>query len=377
MKDIKETLETKNGQDISWQSVLKDKSLDSMFMKDRYLNPNHIFYTINGVLASNKNYLDINKSLVYEKICSEYQLTEDKIIGEKWYKAQKEGKAIEEERDIDWGGHILLIQPDLFVYLFPQDNVVGILYDSNIKKDILNNLIALIRSCPEAKDLMNKVYIIVSDVDGLRLDHFKMDPYKVDLHLNYEDDFSQVHETIIERLHKEKDKGLVLLHGKPGTGKTTYLRHLISQTTKRVIYVSPDFAEVIASPTFMGLLINYPDSILVIEDAENIIEQRKGGKSVAVSNLLNISDGLLSDCLNIQLICSFNNDINKIDSALLRKGRLIAKYEFKALSIGKGQALSDSLGFTTKIEKAMTLGEIYNQSEEDFEMKGERKKIGY
>ena len=204
-----------------------------------------------------------------------------------------------------------------------------------------------------------------------------MDPYKIDIERNYEDDFLQVHETIIERLHKEKDKGLVLLHGKPGTGKTTYLRHLISQTKKRVIYVSPDFAEVIASPTFMGLLINYPDSILVIEDAENIIEQRKGGNSVAVSNLLNISDGLLSDCLNIQLICSFNNDINKIDSALLRKGRLIAKYEFKGLSIAKAQVLSDSLGFSTKIEKEMTLAEIYNQSEEDFGGKGERKRIGF
>ena len=186
-----------------------------------------------------------------------------------------------------------------------------------------------------------------------------------------------MHKTIIDRLHKEKDKGLVLLHGKPGTGKTTYLRHLISHTKKRVIYISPDFAEVIATPAFMALLIKYPESILIIEDAENIIEQRKGGDSVAVSNLLNISDGLLSDCLNIQLICSFNNDINKIDSALLRKGRLIAKYEFKELSIGKAQALSDSLGFKAKINKEMTLAEIYNQSEEDFGGKGGRRAIGF
>jgi len=57
--------------------------------------------------------------------------------------------------------------------------------------------------------------------------------------------------------------------------------------------------------------------------------------------LLNISDGLLYDCLNIQIICSFNIDIIKVDSALLRKGRLIAKYEFKELEVAKAQALSD------------------------------------
>jgi len=43
---------------------------------------------------------------------------------------------------------------------------------------------------------------------------------KLSIEDNYNDDFLPVHQTILDRLRKKNDKGLVLLHGKPGTGKT-------------------------------------------------------------------------------------------------------------------------------------------------------------
>jgi hypothetical protein len=73
--------------------------------------------------------------------------------------------------------------------------------------------------------------------------------------------------------------------------------------------------------------------------------------------------------LNIQIICSFNTDLSRVDEALLRKGRLIAKYEFKALETAKAQQLSDQLGFQTKIIKPTILTDIYNQNENDFQQK--------
>jgi hypothetical protein len=92
---------------------------------------------------------------------------------------------------------------------------------------------------------------------------------------------------------------------------------------------------------------------------------------------LNISDGLLADCLNVQIICSFNTDISKIDSALMRKGRLIAQYEFKELAVQKAQQLSNKLGFNTLIKEPMTLTAIYNQHETTFEQKGKQASIGF
>src|SRR5690606_37314061 len=148
--------------------------------------------------------------------------------------------------------------------------------------------------------------------------------------------------------------------------KTSYMRYLITSLKKEIIFLPPNMASAITNPGLISILTDNPNSIFIIEDAENIIVDREIDGGSPVSALLNISDGLLADCLNIQIICSFNTDISKIDSALIRKGRLIAKYEFKELDTEKAQQLSNKLGFHTHINKPMTLTSIYNQDEKDF-----------
>jgi hypothetical protein len=200
---------------------------------------------------------------------------------------------------------------------------------------------------------------------------------KLSIKDNYNDDFLPIHKTILSRLQKKNDKGLVLLHGKPGTGKTSYLRYLIAQTKKDVIFLPPNMAASITDPGLMGVLIDNPNSVFVIEDAENIVIDRNRSGSSSVSALLNLADGLLSDCLNIQIICSFNTDLSRVDNALMRKGRLIAKYEFLELEQLKAQALSNKLGFSSTIDKPMTLTAIYNQDEADFQPIARRNVIGF
>ena len=208
-----------------------------------------------------------------------------------------------------------------------------------------------------------EINIISLSGQQLDLKTLAIRPTHLDIDLYYNDDFKTIDALIRERLAKENDKGIVLLHGLPGTGKTTYLRYLIGTLKKKVMFVSPSVAGNLMNPEFMDLLLDNPNAVLVIEDAENIIMDRKYSSHSSVSNLLNISDGLLSDCLNVQIICTFNSKIGLVDNALLRKGRLIARYEFEKLSIEKAIALSNHLGLKNVVKRPMTLAEITNPEE--------------
>jgi hypothetical protein len=214
-----------------------------------------------------------------------------------------------------------------------------------------------------------EINIISLSGGSLDLKTLAIKPTKLDINLYYNNDFLAVHNTISERLAKENDKGIVLLHGLPGTGKTTYLRYLIGNLKKKVMFVSPSVAGNLMNPEFMDLLLDNPNSILVIEDAENIIMDRRYSSQSSVSNLLNISDGLLSDCLNVQVICTFNSELHLVDNALLRKGRLIARYEFGKLETEKAQALAKHLQKPIQVNKPMTLAEITNPEETHHEIK--------
>jgi len=232
-----------------------------------------------------------------------------------------------------------------------------------------NELISLFVTyeAPE-KEEEYEINIITLNNSRLELKQLDIKPTVLDISLYYNDDFKAVDEIIKARLGKENDKGIILLHGLPGTGKTTYLRHLIGSMKKKILFVSPAVAGNLMNPEFIDLLIENPNAVLVIEDAENIIMDRKFSSNSSVSNLLNLSDGLLSDCLNVQIICTFNNALSMVDSALMRKGRLIARYEFGKLNIEKAQQLSDHLGLKQLIKKPMTLAEITNADEKEFDM---------
>lgn len=208
-----------------------------------------------------------------------------------------------------------------------------------------------------------EINLVIEERGKLSLKPMEIKRTKLDLGLFYNEDFKSIDELVRKRLGKKKDKGIVLLHGLPGTGKTTYLRYLISRMRKRVLFLSPSIAGKLMNPDFISLLIDNPDTVLIIEDAEHIIMDRKINSGSSVSNLLNISDGLLADFLNIQLICTFNSSLTLVDEALLRKGRLIAKYEFGKLAVSQSQRLSNHLGFDTVITKPMTIAEIANQHE--------------
>lgn len=269
-----------------------------------------------------------------------------------------------------------ILYDDLIVYLDTNQSIVRFLYQrTNINK--VEEVIQGIRRFKERKARRKpQIALLVNSRFGIEAKELEVIKPKITIEDNYNDDFYGVHQMILKRLSKKNDKGIVLLHGKSGTGKSYYIRYLISKINKKVIFLPPNMAKSLTNPDLISVLIDNPNSVFVIEDAENIVVDRERNGQSPVTALLNISDGLLSDCLNIQIICSFNTDLSRVDTALLRKGRLIANYEFKELEVAKAQLLSRKLGFNEQITSPITLSALYNQGETECH-RSFRKPVGF
>lgn len=240
-------------------------------------------------------------------------------------------------------------------------NNYKIYYDIKHKEKV-DKFNALMQENAYVPNSSNQFYIIVVDGQGnLTLRAEKAIEQEINLELNYGKKFVKTHEKIMKAL-KETSSGLLLLHGDPGTGKTSWSRYMISLlcNDKKIIYVPSFMMEQLANPEFMSFIKNQKNSILILEDAETVLSQREDGfNTQAVSNILNMTNGLLNDVMKIQIIATFNMDKKQIDKALLRPGRLIDDVKFDKLSPEEANELSAHLGKNINYNKPVTLAEIY------------------
>lgn len=201
----------------------------------------------------------------------------------------------------------------------------------------------------------------------------------INIEENYNDDFLPVYKDTVDFLN-QRESGLIVYHGGCGTGKTSIIRHLCSNIAKDYVIVPNSVASRLGDPDFISYITSCKDYVFILEDCEQLLVDRIDNPwNNAITTILNMADGLLSDIVNIKFICTFNAEVDKIDKALLRKGRCFAKYEFKKLCKEKVQYLNEKYNLGLKEIKDMTLAEVYNSGKTDYSEKSEPKmqKIGF
>lgn len=153
---------------------------------------------------------------------------------------------------------------------------------------------------------------------------------------------------------------LLLWHGPPGTGKTSAIRALAREWSRwcRTLFVV-DPERLLGNASYlMSLLLGADDydeeeagaaakrrswRLVVIEDADELLRadaKRQTGQSL--SRLLNVSDGLIGQGVDLLVLLTTNEPVGRLHPAVVRPGRCLAEVEFRPLTREEAAALLDA-----------------------------------
>lgn len=210
----------------------------------------------------------------------------------------------------------------------------------------------------------------VDSYNNLYTHYYDFNKVNIDIKENYNDDLP--YDQIINILNKEASS-LMLFYGEPGTGKSTLIKKFISEMPdKEFIFMDGTLLANIQQDKLMAFFMENQKAIFIFEDCEKILLTREKDYNPTMSILLNLTDGIISDVLNIKIICTFNTSLNNIDKALLRKGRLSLKYEFKKLDKEKVNKI-----LNIETNKEMSLADIYHYLDENDYSQKKTSQIGF
>jgi hypothetical protein len=287
-----------------------------------------------------------------------------------------------------------------------------------------------------------KVFVLVpSPMGGLQAESIGIAASSLNEE-NYNPETVEGYKRVVADLKSENPLGrLAIFDGPPGTGKTFLIRALLADLPDvKFLLLPSNMTDELAGPTLLSTLMcesrkvqpNVPTTnkvpvqskrlslssieeltksledtyesisamldsdlkieektvpiVLIIEDADRCLASRATDNISAISSILNLSDGIIGNLLDLRIIATTNEAINEIDSALMRSGRLSERIEVNYLPVEKAKALYTKLGGKTAQKwdkKFYPLADIYamvkglRQDSQQLNPHSEKRRVGF
>jgi len=184
---------------------------------------------------------------------------------------------------------------------------------------------------------------------------------------NYAHDVARSLGELIVRERPTGQGRLLLWHGPPGTGKTTAIRSLARawrNWCKTLFVVDPEqfFGQ---AEYLLDVLLERGGvertslwRLVVVEDVDELLRaDARAVSGQALSRLLNLTDGMIGQGLNLALLLTTNEPVGQLHPAVTRPGRCLAEVTFTELSVPEAAAwLGDA---HPRPGRPVTLAELY------------------
>lgn len=230
--------------------------------------------------------------------------------------------------------------------------------------DGIQNIVDELNDCilDYCEDDSNKLNTIGLSVNGLEIEPINLKEENDNIDLFYSSStFKSVNKAI--KGIKKADKGLTILYGERGNGKTSMINHIASKLDRIVIFIPSSMIDhTINNPEFRKFIKKYEKPILVIDDCEMFFGDIYSKSSIFSNNVLQMVDGFLSDTMNVNLILIMNiEDEDEIDPSLLECNNLIEVVEFTPLSVEESNDLAKNLGTNKKYKTVSKVIDIVHK----------------
>lgn len=261
---------------------------------------------------------------------------------------------------------------DIYISFTEYDNVSDLGYITDIIIYYKNGFDSIVNSFLESINEFtigienigsdHKFNIVTLTSDGLQLEPIDLidaDYENIELYFNKR--IIQQSNNLIKSIQKNK-KGLTIIYGERGLGKTTLSNWISSKLDKITIFISSDMIDIINTSDFKNLIKKNKNSMIIIDDSEIYFSSNYTKSNILTNSILQMVDGVASDMNNIHIIVILNKkNIGDIDPVLLDCNNIIDTILVNRLDDSKVDKLCSHLKLKNKLKNPRLVDVIKNK----------------